>query len=124
MSILSIIYKLDFDAVSPETVVKALVGYIIVFSALVALYFLFYFLPKVLGINIKVKRKAKPGEIQNEQEVELSGEVNAAISMALYLYFNQYHDEESSEMTIKRESRLYSPWSSKIYQVRNQFNRL
>ena len=74
---------------------------------------------------MKKKNGASNGMVAHDKNgVELSGEVNAAISMALYLHFNQYHDEESKEMTIKRESRLYSPWSSKIYQVRNQFNRL
>ena len=86
----------------------------------------FSYLPKLLKLKISLKKKAKgSGEIKVEQpEVELTGEVNAAISMAIYLHFNQYHDEEDTTMTIKRESRLYSPWSSKIYQVRNQFNRL
>lgn len=116
--------NLDFGAVNTDSLIFAIVGYFIVFMALVALYSVFYFLPRLLKLNFKVKTKKDGKTDESIPEVELSGEVNAAISMALYLHFNQYHDEESSEMTIIRESRIYSPWSSKIYQVRNQFNRL
>lgn len=123
-----IISKLQYnpDAIDSEALIVTFVGYAVVFMALILLFFAFYFLPKLLSVKIKVKGKSKH-EItkkSEEKEVVLSGEVNAAISMALYLHFNQYHDEESRNLTIRRESRLYSPWSSKIYQVRNQFNRL
>ena len=48
----------------------------------------------------------------------LSGEVNAAIAMALYLYGNQLHDQEDPIITMTKVSRTYSPWSSKIYGLR------
>lgn len=118
-----LIYKINIDAINTDAIILAVVGYFIVFSALVLLYFVFFNLPKLLRIRFKRKKGLATDSII-EEPVELSGEVNAAISMALYLHFNQYHDEESTEMTIVRESRIYSPWSSKIYQVRNQFNRM
>ncbi|MDX9905877.1 MAG: lamin tail domain-containing protein, partial [Bacteroidales bacterium] len=40
-----------------------------------------------------------------------------AIAMALFLY-NEVHDEESNILTIERVSRIYSPWSSKYYNMR------
>ena len=46
--------------------------------------------------------------------------MNAAISMALYLYMNE-HDEESHTLTIKNVQRSYTPWSSKIYNVNDYF---
>lgn len=114
----------SLNQVDSNAFIIFIVGYLVVFTALVLLYFVFHFLPKLITYfqerKLRQAGKAKPPIV----EVELSGEVNAAISMALYLYFNQYHDEESRAMTIVRESRIYSPWSSKIYQVRNQFNRL
>ena len=48
-----------------------------------------------------------------------SGEVNAAIAMALYSYFNELHDVESGVITIRRVSKNYSPWSSKLYNMKN-----
>lgn len=47
------------------------------------------------------------------------GELSAAVAMALYLHFGEMHDVESGVVTIKRISKLYSPWSSKLYHMRN-----
>lgn len=48
-----------------------------------------------------------------------AGEISAAVAMALYLHFGEMHDVESGVVTIKRISKLYSPWSSKLYHMRN-----
>ena len=40
---------------------------------------------------------------------------HAAICTALGLYFGELHDKERYTLTIKRVSRNYSPWSSKLY---------
>ncbi len=108
------------SAIDENALIISLIGYLIVFCALVVLAIVFYYIPKLL--NIKRQGDKKTAKTSGHGE-ELSGEVSAAISMSLLLYFDQYHDKESRNLTIKRESRLYSPWSSKIYQVRNQFNR-
>lgn len=105
-----------------ETLVIAAVGYIIVFSALVLLFFFFNMLPKL--INAKIKKRSAAEGIEIAGTVQASGEEIAAISMALHLHFAALHDEESGILTIKKVSKVYSPWSSKIYAVRNQFNRL
>ena len=120
-----IISDITFNAKAIDTnaLIITVVGYAVVFIALILLFVAFFSLPKILSIKFKRKGKTQV-TMETTPVVELSGEVNAAISMALHLYYNQYHDDESTEMTIKRESRLYSPWSSKIYQVRNQFNRI
>lgn len=47
----------------------------------------------------------------------VSGEVIAAIALALDRHVNQYHDEEDAVLTIKRISRPYSPWSSKLHSI-------
>jgi hypothetical protein len=46
---------------------------------------------------------------------DINGEVAAAISTALHLYKNEYHDFESTVLTINKVSKTYSPWSSKLY---------
>lgn len=54
---------------------------------------------------------------------EVKGEIPSvdivAIAMALHLYFDEVHDNESNVITIKRIERRYSPWSSKIYGTNN-----
>jgi len=42
-----------------------------------------------------------------------------AIAMALHMYYDEVHDDESNVITIKHIERRYSPWSSKIYGVNN-----
>lgn len=101
------------------------VGYMVVFLALLLLMFLFQSMPKVLnlGLSSKIKEvRAKAAARKNgetKQEKYISGEVSAAIGLAITLYYKEQHDEESGIITIKRVARTYSPWSSKIYGVNN-----
>lgn len=106
----------DFSAIDGFAITVTVVGYGIVFLALVFMYFVYTLMPKVINMNIrqKLRREGKHKEAEVES-FEIPGEVNAAISMALHLYFNEMHDEESNVMTIKKVSKRYSPWSSKIY---------
>ena len=46
-----------------------------------------------------------------------SGEVIAAIAMALHDHLDT-HDRENTVLTINKVKRAYSPWSSKIYGLR------
>jgi len=103
-----------------EGVVVSVVGYLIVFVALVVLYFVFYNISKLLNMQLKSKlrRQGKLNQDSKEKTLSIPGEVAAAISMALYISC-QLHDEESNVLTIKKVSRAYSPWSSKIYGLRN-----
>jgi len=109
--------------ISLETLVIAVVGYLIVFMALVLLFGLFRLIPKIISFRIR-KIQIKSGLVPSKDIRYMSGEETAAIAMALYLVMDEMHDEESGILTIKKVSKSYSPWSSKIYAVRNQFNRL
>jgi Na+-transporting methylmalonyl-CoA/oxaloacetate decarboxylase gamma subunit len=107
-----------FLKIDPYGIGMTVIGYTIVFIALLLLYIVFYNLTKILVKNIKRARK-KEGKVTNGSDTfELSGEVNAAIAAALYLYYNELHDQETTVLTINRISRTYSPWSSKIYSLR------
>ncbi len=121
MNTLSSILVLNFDALDAQSFVIAGVGYFIVFTALVLLFLIFNSIPKLLNIKFKKKEKSvgAPSQVEGSPEEGISGEVNAAISMALFMYFNELHDEESNVITIDNVSRRYSPWSSKIYGVRD-----
>jgi glutaconyl-CoA/methylmalonyl-CoA decarboxylase subunit delta len=107
--------------IDSQTWIITVVGWLIVFTALVALVIVFVNLPKLFNIKLK-KSKAKGGtELTAEtgDKKYITGDETAAIAMALYLFFEEQHDEESNIITIKRIERRYSPWSSKIYGVRN-----
>ncbi len=112
---------LDLSDLNSENLIIALVGYVIVFSALVVLYFVFQNLPKLIEWRtiLMLKRKGlyKKSANNKSESVLLPGGDNAAISVALHLYFSELHDEEKTVMTIKKVSKTYSPWSSKIYNM-------
>lgn len=97
----------------------SIVGYIVVFIALVLLYVVFSNLTAFIQARIRKKLQVK-GQIQTngKKNLAISGEIAAAISMALQLHFAQIHDFENTVLTIKKVQRPYSPWSSKIYGLR------
>lgn len=99
----------------------AIVGFSIVFFSLTALVIVFLRLPKLINRQFnrdKLRRhKNKKPEAVTEDDYIVEGNVTAAISLALHLYFNELHDEESNVVTIKKVKKAYSPWSSKIYSV-------
>lgn len=92
----------------------------VVFAALIVLSLCF----NVIGwINAKTaQRKKKEATAGNLDEAEFtegpdSGEEIAAVSMALHEHLNM-HDKEDLVLTINKVKRSYSPWSSKIYSLR------
>lgn len=99
------------------------VGYSVTLLTLALLYFAFRYLPNILHLQMR-KRLRQMGEIVNQKEdLTVPGDVNAAIAMALYLYFNELHDEENTRLTIRKIPKTYSPWSSKIFGMRNPIRR-
>jgi len=94
----------------------------IVFSALLLLCLSFYGIGKIgAAISRMNKLRAHHGEAAGEVDKTTvphdSGEEIAAIAMALYEHLNA-HDTESTILTINKVKRAYSPWSSKIYSLR------
>lgn len=110
-------------AINTQSLVIAIVGYLVVFVSLLVLFFLFNNIPKLIYLKRSRESKKTGKELPERNEMGVSGETTAAIALALHLYFSELHDEESGILTIKKVSKTYSPWSSKIYAVRNQFNR-
>ncbi len=117
----------DLSRITSEYTTLALVGYVIVFVALISLYFVFQYIPVLLSYFTKrqlkrtLKRKGDQEEVNDD--IAITGEVSAAISIALHLFFNELHDDEKTILTIKKISKRYSPWSSKIYNVTKGLNR-
>ncbi|MCF8217405.1 MAG: OadG family protein [Bacteroidales bacterium] len=111
----------DFSHITNSAIIIAISGYLIIFTALVLLYLVFNNIPKLIKMNLRSRRKNQKGieETTKEEHFDTPGEVNAAIATALYMYFNELHDEESNIITMQKISKRYSPWSSKIYGLRN-----
>jgi len=109
---------------APEKVIEGdglmitIVGYVIVFSALLFLYMFIRAMTRALLKQQKKRVSGSGEEASADYELHISGEVNAAIALALHLHFAEMHDIESTKLTIKKVQRTYSPWSSKIYGLR------
>lgn len=97
----------------------------IVISALAVLSILFLIFGRISSWFLKHKKKQAistmtPGKDLDEDDHSVdSGEVIAAISAALAQHFSADHDMESTILTIHRMKKAYSPWNSKIYNMRN-----
>lgn len=106
---------------SPENSgpVKTLIILNIILLSVIILYFVFRdFIPWISKFRSKISEKRVQGKESHEHSPG-TGDDEAAIALALYLYFNEMHDEESDVITVKRVSKTYSPWSSKLYSMRN-----
>lgn len=93
----------------------------IVFTALLLLCLSFYAIGKIGGAVSKMNKMRAHGvdnETTSAKDVAHdSGEEIAAIVMALNEHLNA-HDSENTILTINKVKRAYSPWSSKIYGLR------
>jgi Na+-transporting methylmalonyl-CoA/oxaloacetate decarboxylase gamma subunit len=87
----------------------------VVFLGLFVLYISFKQVAKLAVAAGKLRAK-KAGASHDSHDT--SGEVLAAISAALYELNEDVHDIERTVLTIQKVKRNYSPWSSKIYSLR------
>lgn len=126
----------SFQQSDPYGLIMAVMGMSIVFTALLLTYIIFSNTPALFRPAFRQKfidgfwrlfKKQEAGmkepAVMPDSSYELSGEVNAAIAAAIHLYRSELHDFEDTVLTIKKVSRTYSPWSSKIYGVQNNLNK-
>lgn len=114
-----------FEKFDPWGIAMAIIAMSVVFIALILLYVSFKYIGNIFTTRWKLKALIKEGKLDEVQQIENSstGELNAAIGLALYMYKSELHDIESLNLTINKVSRNYSPWSSKIYGLRQIQNK-
>jgi hypothetical protein len=122
----------EFKKYDPLGGGMAVIAMGVVFTALALLFILFKTTARILKTDIRkqllaraiIRAKAggKETPVEDQKGLEITGEINAAIAMTLYLYSTELHDAENTVLTINKVSRTYSPWSSKIYGI-NIFRR-
>ena len=108
----------------PYGIFLTLTAMCVTFLALAILFLVFKQIGK-FHIKKKSENAVKAVEgTKNSAKADTSGQVSAetyaAISMAIHLFIqeNEAHDFEDTVLTINKVSRSYSPWSSKIYTLR------
>lgn len=105
----------------PVGIGMTLTAMLVVFSALLLLFIVFKNIGKAAIEVSKRNAKKAAGTPDISTAVgtgEVSGEIIAAISAALHEVAEDAHDIESTVLTITKVARNYSPWSSKIYTLR------
>ena len=101
----------------------AITAMAVVFIGLILLYIFFKFIGKA-SVRLRTDRAMKAKGITDREEAKekmlghAPGEVYAAIAMAMHEMQSNVHDVEETVLTITRVKRSYSPWSSKIYTLR------
>jgi sodium pump decarboxylase gamma subunit len=96
----------------------------VVFLALILLFIIFKQVGKFYIKKERKKAAAAKGEPEPKVKVKakdlegISGEVCAAIAAAIYEMQNDLHDIEDTILTIEKTTVNYSPWSSKLYGLR------
>jgi D-alanyl-lipoteichoic acid acyltransferase DltB (MBOAT superfamily) len=101
-------------------------GFFIVLLALTAVYlFVMAVSASVIKISLlrqkqidNKKRVAREKQQADQKGTGIPDETAVAIMSALYLYQKKIMDEEKTKLTFERWAKPYSPWSSKIYGLR------
>ena len=121
--------KMDkFEQHDPVGVGMSVLAMAVVFIGLILLYICFRFIGKI-AVLLRKRNAMKVQNVTDHKEAkemklgEAPGEVIAAISMALHEAQGADHDIEETILTISRVKRSYSPWSSKIYTLRETPNK-
>jgi Na+-transporting methylmalonyl-CoA/oxaloacetate decarboxylase gamma subunit len=117
----------NFVEFDPYGIGMTMIAMFVVFSALAILFVIYknmgrFFIRQSVAAKKLITNEQKPSAVHSE--VEMSGEVNAAIAMTIHLYQSELHDYENTVLTIQKVSRNYSPWSSKIYTLRKTPNKI
>lgn len=96
----------------------------VTFLALILLYFVFKNIGKFhIRKTSETAKKATASSSKKDARAtsgEVSAETYAAIATAMHMYLieSEAHDYEDTVLTINKVSKSYSPWSSKIYTLR------
>lgn len=121
-----------FREADPSGGIMAITAMTVVFLALILLYVIFKSMGrfqtnlarrKMLKQRLKehaeyLAKHAVVPNVPHGKSGPLTGEELAAIAYALYQYSQDLHDIENTVLTIRSAARSYSPWSSKIYGLR------
>ena len=75
--------------------------------------------------NKRSKKDSSPGEVISPSDESIAAgraqeEIATVIALAIHIYITQVREYENSIITIQKIMKPYSPWSSKIYGMRER----
>ena len=117
MNILFVLLQFGAKTTEPLSSTQIL-GFWGIILLLAALFVIFYIrTTRIVAAN----KQSLPDDnlaVKGAGENDVEEETAAAIALAMHMYKTELHDQESFTITLKKVSRIYSPWSSKIYTLR------
>jgi Na+-transporting methylmalonyl-CoA/oxaloacetate decarboxylase gamma subunit len=104
----------------PVGFVMTVIAMGVVFIALVLIFLVLKFFGKLM-VSRSTRKEAKSMGVSKQSvktaTVSSNAEEVAAIGLALKMFQEDLHIQESTVITINRVGRIYSPWSSKIHGI-------
>jgi hypothetical protein len=122
MNIMNILLQIPANTSAGSVSTVKIIIFWIVVAICVAVFF--YFLKRtdrLIDERAKLNKPEPnlvPVNTRTSNHEEVPDEEAAAIALAIHLYKSQLHDMESFTITLQKVTRIYSPWSSKIYTLR------
>lgn len=113
------------QASDPHGAGLAIVAIMVVFSALVCIFFI---MDRYGTLITKIQdRRSKKSAAKDEgttptKSKDVAGEVYAAIAAAIYAYDADLHDDEETVITIQKVERAWTPWNAKFYNMNQYFS--
>lgn len=100
-------------------------GMSVVFSGLLILCMVLYFLAYLLANRHKIFSRFTPKQEEKAEEKKpLTGEEATAISLAIILYHRMHMEDRRQKLTMRSELKMLSPWALSGKIRRTQFSRL
>lgn len=104
----------------PYGIIMAVTAMTVVFLSLILLYVMFKNIGKYNIKKSRARSEVASAVTGKPKVANVSAEIYAAIATALHAYNqdSEAHDIENTILTINKVTKNYSPWSSKIYTLR------
>jgi len=118
MKILFIILQFGASISDPLSNTRLGIFWGVVFLLVSLFIFFLYRTNKIIERRNQEKTVNDSKSHNHSNYSEISDEAVAAIALAIHKYKSDLHDQESFTITLKKVSKIYSPWSSKIYTLR------
>jgi len=118
MKILFILLQFGASISDPLSNTRLGIFWGIVIVLVVLFFFFLYRTNKIIDARNQLNLQKETAKHPHATHAEISDEAVAAIALAIHMYKSDLHDQESFTITLKKVSKIYSPWSSKIYTLR------
>ena len=118
MKILFIFLQFGASISDPLSSTQTAIFWGIILAFVILFFYFLYRTNKIIDAKKQLTKQQEAASHKTSINSEIHEETAAAIALAIHMYKSDLHDQESFTITLKKVSKIYSPWSSKIYTLR------